>query len=88
MSEMITIKVVDILRTGLSLQAAREAAGLTRREVSERLGLSNQNAIYKWEKGLNLPTIDNLINLCDMYGVTVESVVKTAKIRFRREKIV
>lgn len=48
---------------GDRIRDARKAAGLTQRQLAERLGVSN-TSISNWEKGLSRPDADMIQKLC------------------------
>lgn len=48
---------------GDRIRDARKAAGLTQRQLSDRLGVSN-TSISNWEKGLSRPDADMIQKLC------------------------
>ncbi|GHV33520.1 hypothetical protein FACS18949_07690 [Clostridia bacterium] len=50
------------------LKRYREAAGLTIREVGERIGKSNQT-VSAWEQGRGQPDAEMFLRLCDVYNV-------------------
>ena len=50
---------------------ARQMSKLTAVEAAERLGVS-QAALSSWESGRKSPTIENLIGMADIYGVTTD----------------
>ena len=52
----------------------RQRAGLTQVEVSERLCIS-QAAYSRFEKGEIEMSLTKLLELCDMYGVSLASLV-------------
>jgi len=54
----------------------RNIHGYTQEQVAEKIGVSRQ-AYSKWEKGLTLPDIENCSLLADLYGVTIDSLLKT-----------
>lgn len=58
-----------------NLRLYRTQSGMTQEQLAERIGVSRQ-AVAKWEKGETLPDIDNVIALADLYGVTVDSLVR------------
>lgn len=58
-----------------NLRLYRTQNGMTQEQLAERIGVSRQ-AVAKWEKGETLPDIDNVIALADLYGVTVDSLVR------------
>lgn len=57
------------------IQLLRKQAGLSQEEMAERLGLSRQ-AICKWEAGLSVPDISNLILLSDLFQISVDRLIK------------
>lgn len=58
-----------------NLKVYRKQYGFTQEQVAEALGVSRQ-AVAKWERGETLPDIDNVIKLADMYGVSVDFLVR------------
>ena len=48
---------------GDRIREARKAAGLTQRQLADRLGVSN-TSISNWEKGLSRPDADMIQKLC------------------------
>lgn len=58
-----------------NLKIFRKKNGFTQEQIAERIGVSRQ-AVAKWENGETLPDIENIIALCDIYGVTVDSLVR------------
>ncbi len=58
-----------------NLKLFRKKSGLTQEQLAEQVGVSRQ-AIAKWENGDALPDIDNLVALADIYGVTIDSLVR------------
>lgn len=58
-----------------NLKIYRREKGLTQEEVAEKLGVSRQ-AVAKWENGDTLPDIENCIALADLYGTTVDILVR------------
>ncbi len=57
------------------LVALRREAGLSQEDLAERLGLSRQ-AISKWERAESQPDMGNLIALADVYGLTIDELVR------------
>lgn len=58
-----------------NLKLLRKQYGFTQEQIAEKLGVSRQT-IAKWERGECLPDIENIIALSDLYGVTVDSLVR------------
>ena len=53
----------------------RNIVGFTQEEVAEKLGVSRQ-AYAKWEKGITIPNVENCSVLAELYGVTIDSLIK------------
>lgn len=69
------IPTVNMEATGNRIRALRIAAGLTVRDVQEILGFGTPQAIYKWQHGACLPTVDNLIILSAIFHTTIDSIL-------------
>ena len=52
----------------------RKINSLTQDEFAKSVGVSRQ-AVYKWEWGKSLPTVDNLYALSKLFGVTIENIL-------------
>lgn len=72
-----TIPLIDLKATGQNIKKMRCAAGLSVRDLQTFLGFSNPQAIYKWQNGDSLPSIDNLVILAAVLGVTIDEIIVT-----------
>ena len=61
--------------TGNNISRLREQAGLTVKDLQMIFGFTTPQAIYKWQSGASMPTIDNLIVLSAILNVKVEDIV-------------
>ena len=62
-----------------NLYELRKRAGLSQEDFAEKLGVSRQ-AVSKWERGEALPDTENLIVISEMFGVTIDELLKSDKI--------
>ena len=69
------IPVVDLKRTGQNILYLRERQGLSVKELQSMLGFATPQAIYKWQQGVCLPTVDNLVALSVIFSVPVDSIL-------------
>ena len=69
------IPVIDMTATGMNITRMRINAGLTVKDVQNVFGFSTPQAIYKWQRGAALPTVDNLIVLVAIFGVTIDDIL-------------
>ena len=67
--------IIDMKRTGTNIETLRRQQGLSVRELQDILGFATPQAIYKWQHGDCLPTIDNLIVLSAVFAVPIERIV-------------
>lgn len=69
------IPVIDVPQTGAKINLLRKKANLSVKEIQEVFGFENPQAIYKWIHGRNLPTVDNLIILAEIFDVSVDDIL-------------
>ena len=69
------VPVVDLKLTGRNIAVLRERSGISVRELQEMLGFATPQAIYKWQRGETLPTVENLAALAFILGVAVEDIL-------------
>ncbi len=72
---MIEIPFVDTVATGRNIDRLRIAAGMSVKDMQMVFGFATPQAIYKWIRGTSMPTIDNLVILAAMLGVTLDEIV-------------
>lgn len=68
-------RVINVSLTSSNLKKYRIQAGYSVREIQKVLSFSSPEAIYAYEKGKYLPTIDNLIVLADVYNVKLDELI-------------
>ena len=73
----VRIPVIDLIKTGKNIKRIREASGISVRDIQNILGFTNPQAVYKWQNGECLPSIDNLVILAAVLGVTVDEILVT-----------
>ena len=72
---MNTIPVIDMTATGKNIKMMRMAAGLSVRNLQDIFGFTNPQAIYKWQSGKAMPTIDNMLILASVFGVKIDDII-------------
>ena len=72
---MISIPTIDMAATGRNIARLRRLSGLSIRELQGILGFSTPQAIYKWQRGNSLPTLDNMVVLSAAFGVSIEEIL-------------
>lgn len=72
---MVTIPAIDMVATGENITRLRENAGLTVKDLQNIFGFATPQAIYKWQHGTAMPTIDNLVVLAALFGVHIDEII-------------
>lgn len=67
--------VIDMKRTGQNIKHLMQMNGFTVKDLQEFLELSTPQSIYHWFDGRNLPTVDNLYALSELFGVPVDDLL-------------
>ena len=77
------MNAVDI---GKYLAELRKYYGVTQEELAVRVGVTRQ-AVSKWETGTTIPDIEILMNLSEIYGISINDIIKAdlANIKFQKE---
>ena len=67
--------VVDLKATGAQIKSLRIKYGFSVHDIQNIFGFEYPQAVYAWEQGKNIPTIDNLIVLAHLFDVAIEEIV-------------
>ena len=71
------IPTIDMIQTGQNIVRLRKLAGVSVRNLQDIFGFATPQAIYKWQHGTALPTIDNLVVLAALLGVKIDDILVT-----------
>ena len=72
---MFTIPAINMAKTGQNIVFLRKKAGLTVKDLQDAFGFGTPQAIYKWQHGQALPTIDNLVVLAALLDVKIDDIL-------------
>ena len=67
--------VIDLTATGRNITRLRKAKGLSVRDIQTWYGFEEPQAIYKWQHGKCLPTVDNLVALSVLLEVPMNEIL-------------
>lgn len=73
--------VIDLAATGRNIRRLRMERGLTVRDLQSYFGFEEPRAIYKWQKGESLPSVDNLYALGSLLEVPMEEILVPAAVQ-------
>ncbi|MBE5940120.1 MAG: helix-turn-helix transcriptional regulator [Lachnospiraceae bacterium] len=66
---------LNLKETGNRIHTLRVNSGYTVEEIACYMGFTGPQAVYKWEWGKSLPTVDNLYALSKLFGVSIEKIL-------------
>lgn len=70
--------VIDMAATGTNIMRLRKERGMTVRDLQAYFGFEEPQAIYKWQCGKSLPSVDNLYALGALLDVPMEEILVPA----------
>ena len=72
---MTNIPVINMVATGQNITRLRKQAGLSVSKLQQIFGFSTPQAIYKWQRGAALPTVDNLVVLSAIFNTSINNIL-------------
>lgn len=73
--KMFIFPTIDMVKTGKNIMNLRQQKGFSVRDLQEVFGFATPQAIYKWQHGTAMPTIDNLVVLAALFQVSVDDIL-------------
>lgn len=70
-----TLPYIDVIETGININDLRMSAGLSVKDIQSVFGFSTPQAVYKWIRGDSIPSVDNLVVLAKVLGVTINDII-------------
>ncbi|WP_408072662.1 helix-turn-helix domain-containing protein [Butyrivibrio sp. JL13D10] len=72
---MVAIPAIDMVATGKNIARLRQDAGLSVKDLQMLFGFMTPQAIYKWQHGTAIPSVDNLVILSVVFGVPMDDII-------------
>ena len=69
------LPAIDLKKTGQNITRMRKEVGISVRELQVMFGFTSPQAIYNWQNGVSLPSVDNFIVLAAILGVTIDEIL-------------
>ena len=67
--------VIDMRATGTHIKELMVARDISVQDVQEAMGLASPQAVYRWLRGSNMPSVDNLYALSRYLNGQMEDVI-------------
>ena len=72
---MFIFPTIDMIGTGQNIAKLRVQNGFSVKQLQDIFGFATPQAIYKWQHGTALPTIDNLVVLAALFHIHVDDIL-------------
>ncbi|MBC8579584.1 helix-turn-helix domain-containing protein [Zhenhengia yiwuensis] len=72
---MNTFPIIDVQATGANILRLRKLNGLSVKDLQVYFGFEGPQAIYKWQWGQCLPSIDNLFALSKLFNTSIDEIL-------------
>lgn len=69
------LPAIDMIATGNNIVRMRQQNGLSVQDLQIIFGFSTPQAIYKWQRGTSMPTLDNLVVLASVFDTTMDAII-------------
>ena len=73
------LPAVNMAATGKNIELLRKSAGISVRQLQQIFGFGTPQAVYKWQRGDALPTVDNLVVLAAVLDVRIDDILVVEK---------
>ena len=67
--------IIDMKATGNKIKDLRKEKKIKISDIVEYMGFESQQAVYKWQRGESLPSVDNLYALSQLFDTTVDNIL-------------
>ena len=72
---MFDFPTIDMVKTGQNIMRLRVQNGFSVKDLQDVFGFATPQAIYKWQHGTAMPTIDNLVVLAALFKVHMDDIL-------------
>ena len=76
---MLNFPTIDMVKTGQNIARLREQMGFSVKDLQDMFGFATPQAIYKWQHGTAMPTVDNLVVLAMIFQVRMDDILVVEK---------
>ena len=67
--------VIDMCATGTHIKELMDARKLSVQDVQDAMGLASPQAVYRWLRGSNMPSVDNLYALSRYLDTSMDDMI-------------
>ena len=70
-----SLPVINLAKTGNNIKRIAKENGFSADKIKNYLGICDKSNVYKWFRGDALPSVDNLLALSILFGVTINEMI-------------
>ena len=78
--------VLDTKAIGVGIKKLRKENHLKVSDIADFMGFESEQAVYKWQRGESLPSVDNLYALSQLFDTSVDDILKGCREEDEREE--
>lgn len=67
--------ILDLEATGRQIKKLRMEKHMSVTDICEYMGFENPQAVYKWQRGESLPSVDNLFALSRLLETPIDNIL-------------
>ncbi len=64
-----------MVKTGRNIARLRKINDLTIKDIQDAMGFNTPQAIYKWMRGVTIPSVDNLVILSELFDTAIDEIL-------------
>ena len=72
---MFNYPTIDMVGTGENIMRLRVQNGYSVKDIQDVFGFATPQAVYKWQHGTAMPTVDNLVVLAALFHVHMDDIL-------------
>ena len=77
---------INMEKTGARIDELRRRSGYSVKDLKKAMDPISYQAIYKWQQGQSLPSVDNLVILSELFQVPMDQIIVREYISSERQE--
>lgn len=78
---------INMEQTGARIEELRRESGYTVKDLQKAMDPISYQAIYKWQQGQSLPSVDNLVILSELFRVPMDQIIIRERVSDKRWEV-
>lgn len=74
---MYSVPTINPSATGANIKSIMRSKNISTSELQSKLGFNTPQSIFKWLRGDMMPSLDNLVILSYILGVSIDNIIIT-----------